>query len=144
VVALTGVSAANDACNRAASSTAPTATSQYEQARLDFDSAKNQTQLGWTIAGVGAGVLLGGALLVVISPDRKTSGGLDRMAPWIAAHAGGVRNFGCVVRDARGRRGFAHHIDWRAGCNLRETRAASNYRLIPNCPLALSTMLAFT
>jgi tetratricopeptide (TPR) repeat protein len=90
VVALTGVFAANDARNRAASSTAPSAAAQYEQATLDFESAKNQTQLGWTIAGVGAGVLLAGAVLVVISPDRKASAGLGPIAPWIAAHAGGV------------------------------------------------------
>jgi hypothetical protein len=90
VVALLGVKDANDARDRAASSTAPSASAQYEQARSDFDAAKSQTVLGWTIAGVGAGVLLGGALLVVISPDRRASARIEGLTPWIAGNAGGM------------------------------------------------------
>ncbi len=90
VVALTGVNDANDARDRAARSTGPSDGAAYDQARNDFNAAKDQTVLGWTIAGVGAGVLLGGALLVVISPDRKASARVDALAPWIAERAGGL------------------------------------------------------
>jgi tetratricopeptide (TPR) repeat protein len=92
VIAVTGVSAASDARDRAASATAPTPTAQaqYDQASSDFEAAKNQTQLGWIVAGVGGGVLLAGVLLVVISPDHKTSAGLPRVAPWMTANGGGI------------------------------------------------------
>jgi tetratricopeptide (TPR) repeat protein len=90
VVALLGVKNANDARDRAAAATAPSMNAAYDQARTDFDSAKNQTVLGWAIAGVGAGVLLGGVLLVVMSPDRKTSAHIEGVGPWVTANAGGV------------------------------------------------------
>jgi tetratricopeptide (TPR) repeat protein len=90
VVAATGVGAANDARNRAANATAPADSAQYAQASSDFDAAKSQTQLGWTIAGIGGGVLLAGALLVVISPDHKATTGLRTIAPWVGANSGGV------------------------------------------------------
>ena len=90
VVAVTGVNAANDAKNRAANATAPADSAQYAQAISDFNHAKNQVQLGWTIAGVGGGVLLAGALLVVISPDHKTTAGLNAIVPWVASNSGGI------------------------------------------------------
>jgi hypothetical protein len=90
VVAVTGVNNANDAKNRAANATAPSDSAQYLQATNDFNNAKSQVQLGWTIAGVGGGVLLAGALLVVISPDHKATAGLNAIVPWVASNAGGV------------------------------------------------------
>ena len=90
VVAATGVNAANDAKNRAANAAAPSDSSAYAQASSDFNNAKDQVQLGWTIAGIGGGVLLAGALLVVISPDHKTGAGLSSIVPWVAANSGGV------------------------------------------------------
>jgi len=41
-------------------------------------------------SGIGGGVLLAGALLVVISPDHKTTTGLRTIAPWVGANNGGV------------------------------------------------------
>lgn len=90
VVAITGVNAANDAKNRAANAAAPADSAQYDQAVSDFNNAKSQVQLGWTIAGVGGGVLLAGALLVVISPDHKTTARLNAIVPWVASNSGGV------------------------------------------------------
>jgi uncharacterized membrane protein YfcA len=90
VIALTGVNAANDAKDRAANATAPADSAQYAQASSDFNTAKNQVQLGWTIAGVGGGVLLAGALLVVISPDHKATAAMSAIVPWIASNSGGV------------------------------------------------------
>src|SRR5580658_1502925 len=71
VVAVTGVNNANDAKNRAANATAPSDSAQYLQATNDFNNAKSQVQLGWTIAGVGGGVLLAGTLLVVSRPITR-------------------------------------------------------------------------
>jgi tetratricopeptide (TPR) repeat protein len=92
VIALIGVRDGNDALNRASNATAPnpTAMAQYAQASRDFQADKSETELGWMLAGVGAGVLLGGALLVAISPDRKMTAGVRAVAPWIAANGGGV------------------------------------------------------
>jgi hypothetical protein len=90
VIALTGVNAANNAKDRAANATAPADSAQYAQASNDFNNAKSQVQLGWTIAGVGGGVLLAGALIVVISPDHKTAAGLSAIVPWVASNSGGV------------------------------------------------------
>ena len=91
VVAVTGINDANDAKNRAANATAPSDSAQYLQASNDFNNAKSQVQLGWTIAGVGGGVLLAGALLVAISPDHRTTAGLNAIVPWVASDSGGVR-----------------------------------------------------
>ena len=90
VVAVTGVNDANDAKNRAANATAPSDSPQYLQASIDFNNAKSQVQLGWAIAGVGGGVLLAGAVLVVISPDHKSSAGFERITPWMTANGGGI------------------------------------------------------
>ena len=90
MIALTGVNAANNAKDRAANATAPADSAQYAQASNDFNNAKSQVQLGWTIAGVGGGVLLAGALIVVISPDHKTAAGLSAIVPWVASNSGGV------------------------------------------------------
>jgi hypothetical protein len=92
---LASVDAANNAHDRLVSSSnanPPTIgdVTTYEHARTDWDNAKGLNQLGWSVAGIGAGLLGAGILLVVMAPEQKTSVDTSRVAPWIASSAGGV------------------------------------------------------
>ncbi len=92
---IVSASEANDARNRAISAAdakpvTPTDLNNYDQAKTDFESAKNHNQIGWTIAGIGAAVLAGGVVLVATAPEHKTSVGLSGFAPFLTARAGGL------------------------------------------------------
>lgn len=84
-----GANQANDANNRLAH--APTDT-DYTAALPEFDSGKRLNQRGWTIAGVGAGVLVGGIIVIIAAPDRR---GPIALAPWTTAQSGGM-SINCV------------------------------------------------
>jgi tetratricopeptide (TPR) repeat protein len=60
----------------------------YQKARPDYDEGKSRNQRGWTIAGIGAAMVVGGVLLVATAPE-KTSG-RPGLAPWVATGSGGL------------------------------------------------------
>lgn len=90
LLAWSGVNRANDAKERLAAATAANAGEAWDMAKLDYDAAKSRNQLGWTVAGIGAAVLVGGAFLVVTAPDRPSGVGLRATAPWVTSRSGGL------------------------------------------------------
>jgi tetratricopeptide (TPR) repeat protein len=95
VIAVTALGQANGAKDRlsAASNAMPVTLAtqaSWDQASGDFNSAKNLNELGWTVAGIGVGVAVGGVILILASPEQKTSLNGTRIAPWITATSGGA------------------------------------------------------
>lgn len=66
--------------------------SKYAKDLPTFEAAKNLNQRGWEIAGVGAAVLVGGIILVAITPAKSNA---VNLASWVTTESGGV-----VVRGA--------------------------------------------
>ncbi len=83
-----GINQAEDARRRMSDAQTP---ADYDAALPDYESGKETTESGWAIAGVGVGVLLGGALLVLAAPDPQASA--MGIGFWVTADAGGM-NFG--------------------------------------------------
>ncbi len=79
----------SDARNRLA---AATTDAEYDAALPDYNAGKGTNQRGWIIAGVGAGALLGGIILVATAPERSNA---FQVSSWVTTDAGGV-----VVRGA--------------------------------------------
>jgi len=79
-----GANQANDANQRlsVASNDA-----DYNAALPDFNAGKRLNQRGWTIAGIGGAVLVGGIIVIATAPER--SGSLA-LAPFMTANSGGM------------------------------------------------------
>ena len=95
VVAIQSASAAGNAKDRAISAADAKMPVQadlnsYDQAKLDFDAAKSRNRIGWTVAGIGSAVLVGGVVLVLTSPEQKSTVGFNGVTPILTAHAGGL------------------------------------------------------
>jgi hypothetical protein len=84
IYAYRGANQAADANQRLA---AATTGAQWDAAKPDFDAGKSLNQRGWTIAGVGAGVLVGGVIVIASTPERRSTVAL---APLLAPRAGGL------------------------------------------------------
>ena len=59
----------------------------WDRAKVDFDDGKALNTKGWVIAGVGGALLVGGAAILVMVPQKPGMA----LGPWTAADAGGVR-----------------------------------------------------
>lgn len=60
---------------------------EYNAALPDFNAGKSRNQRGWTIAGIGGAVLVGGIIVIATAPDRSSSLAL---APFMTADSGGM------------------------------------------------------
>ena len=83
ILAFQGTNQANDARDRLAMESG----SAYDADKVIFDQGKSKNQRGWIIAGIGAGVVVGGIIVIATAPERTTSLAL---APWVGAGNGGV------------------------------------------------------
>ena len=95
VIAIESANSADDAFNRAdaASRSSPvtqTDLNSYNHAKADFDSAKSHNKVGWAIFSVGTAALLGGGLMVLLSPVHASTISLDGIAPLASARGGGM------------------------------------------------------
>lgn len=79
-----GANQANDANHRL---TTASGDAEYYAALPDFDAGKRLNQRGWVIAGIGAGVFVGGIIVILTAPERRTPLAL---APWTTAQSGGM------------------------------------------------------
>jgi len=59
----------------------------YDADKLVFDDGKSRSERGWITAGVGAGVLLGGAIVTATAPERS---GSIALATWVVAGRSGL------------------------------------------------------
>jgi tetratricopeptide (TPR) repeat protein len=84
IAALRGTSEANDAQARLSSAATP---ADYDAAYPSYDHGKRLSQAGWTVAGIGGAVLLGGLLVALAAPDRNLSA--LAIGPWVANRGGG-------------------------------------------------------
>lgn len=83
LIAFGATNDANDARDRLATQSGDA----WDATKSEFDTAKRRSQNAWTIAGVGAAVLLGGVLVIVTAPESGKSVGF---APWMTAQSGGL------------------------------------------------------
>ena len=95
VVAIQSAVAADDARNRAITAADAKPTTQadlnsYDRAKGDFDSARSRSEIGWTVAGVGAVLLAGGVVLGVNSPMHGANVGVSGIAPLLATGGRGL------------------------------------------------------
>ena len=79
-----GANQANDANQRLSTASND---ADYNAALPDFDAGKRLNQRGWTIAGIGGAVLVGGIIVIATAPER--SGSLA-IAPYMTANSGGI------------------------------------------------------
>lgn len=87
---LTAYKASNqssDARARLAMATDAMDTAAYDLAKPAYDAAVRRNQIGWTIAGVGAAIFIGGIVLLATVPEKHAS---VVLAPWTTATANGL------------------------------------------------------
>ena len=84
LIAYSGAQLAREANMELADAPTPAA---WDRAKVDFDDGKARNTKGWLIAGVGGALLVGGAAILVMVPQRPDMA----LGPWTAADAGGVR-----------------------------------------------------
>lgn len=88
LLAVTSAAAATTAKNRFVSATTGP---DWDSAKEDFGAAKSRNQLGWTIAGVGGGVLLAGIIAAITGGESSTSRTAS-LTPWLeGSRSAGVR-----------------------------------------------------
>lgn len=79
----------NDADDRLRNVTQAQYDALKPQHDLDYAAAKHDNHVGWTVAGVGAAVLLGGVIVLATAPDRSASVALG-VGPTKVASADGL------------------------------------------------------
>jgi hypothetical protein len=82
VMAFQGNNQANDAKDRLAIESG----AAYDADKVIFDDGKSRNQRGWITAAVGAGIVVGGVVVVATAPDRSSSVAL---APSVGVSGGG-------------------------------------------------------
>jgi len=90
-----GINQSNDArdhLNRLAADPANLNDAEWNATNADFNAGKSRSREGWTIAGIGGAVLIGGIVLIATAPEKSNSVSL---ASWVTTESGGV-----VVRGA--------------------------------------------
>jgi tetratricopeptide (TPR) repeat protein len=89
VLALTSVSQADGAKRLLGRATTGTA---WDDAKSDYDAAKNRNRIGWIVAGCGLASVIAGTVLVVTSPaiDPAQRGLHVELAPWLLPATAGL------------------------------------------------------
>jgi PEGA domain len=87
IVVYRGTTQSSDAKERLSQATPATTDEVWNRDVDDFNAGKSLSQRGWIAAGVGAGVLLGGIILITTAPEKYSNVAL---APWMMAEAGGL------------------------------------------------------
>jgi hypothetical protein len=82
-----GANRASDANQRLTTASAAGNDADYNTALGDFNSGKSLNQRGWTIAGIGGAVLVGGIIVIATAPERSSS---LAIAPFMTASSGGM------------------------------------------------------
>jgi hypothetical protein len=86
LLAYDGWNKTNDARQRLSNATTG---AEYDLATPDYDAAKRRTQLGWTVAGIGAAALIAGIIVVVTAPERTANVALT-LTPMMASSSNGL------------------------------------------------------
>jgi tetratricopeptide (TPR) repeat protein len=85
-----GLNQSNDARERLNSLAADPANlndAEWNAANADFAAGKSRNREGWTIAGIGGAILIGGLVLIVTAPERSNT---VQVASWVTTDSGGV------------------------------------------------------
>jgi len=88
-LAYDSVGAADEAKRRLVTASMMNRTDDYDTAKADFDAAKDRNALGWTVAAIGAAGVVGGVVMVLLSPDRKDGRSLA-LTPVMSARSAGL------------------------------------------------------
>jgi hypothetical protein len=78
-----GINQANDARDRLNTEGG----AAYDADKMIFDAGKSRNERGWITAGIGAGIALGGIIVIATAPDKSSS---LAFAPWTGAGGGGL------------------------------------------------------
>ena len=83
ILAYRGSNQASDARDRLTTATG----ADWDAAEADFDAGKSRNQHGWITAGVGAGITLGGIVLIATASQASSP---IALAPWMVRGSGGL------------------------------------------------------